>query len=193
MGGFFSGRTGWHATCEGMKSIDVRRWAREGYLSRAYFSWQWERDGEQTGSIGVYGHPNRVELRYAKDGEQHHYAVPLATTPCHLGGRRFWFRCPLTHCGRRTAMLYLGGSYFACRRCCNLVYQSQRYSPHERALVQAGKIRVRLGGEYGVANPFPPKPKRMHWRTYECLRERCEQYEGIANVRLFRLIARLAR
>ena len=161
MGGYSSGRVGWRAMCEHLLSIDVRRWARGNYLFSGYFSWQWTRDGERTGSISVWGHGDRIELDYNKDGEKYRYPVHLTYTPCHLGGSRVWFRCPSISCRQRAAKLYLGSRYFACRRCYNLAYQSQSYSPYDRALMQAGKIRKRLGGFEGIANPFPDKPKRM--------------------------------
>jgi hypothetical protein len=190
VGGYASGRTGWRAKCEHLLSIDVRRWAREDYLSRWYFGWQWTRDGERLSSIGVWVFSDRIEFEYAKDGEKYRYPVYLTHTRCQLGGRRVWFQCPSIRCGRRAAKLYLGNPYFACRRCYNLAYQSQSYSVYDRALTQAGKIRRSLGGDEGIANPFPEKPKGMRWRTYERLQARCDRYEEIADGRLWGLMAR---
>ena len=57
--------------------------------------------------------------------------VPITWTECHFGGgRRPWFTCS-THvngryCGRRVAMLYLAGEFFACRKCYGLAYASQQ-------------------------------------------------------------------
>lgn len=62
------------------------------------------------------------------------YKIQLATTPCHFGGVRYWFICPLAkngrYCGRRTGTLYLasGGKYFGCRDCYNLSYESRNES-----------------------------------------------------------------
>jgi len=59
------------------------------------------------------------------------YKISLTTTPCHFGGVRYWFICPLSvngvYCGRRTGTLYLasGGNYFGCRHCYNLSYESR--------------------------------------------------------------------
>jgi len=59
------------------------------------------------------------------------YKINLATTPCHFGGVRYWFICPLSvngvYCGRRTGSLYLAssGNYFGCRHCYNLSYESR--------------------------------------------------------------------
>jgi len=57
------------------------------------------------------------------------YKISLTSTPCHFGGVRYWFICPLSvngvYCGRRTGTLYLasGGNYFGCRHCYNLSYE----------------------------------------------------------------------
>lgn len=57
------------------------------------------------------------------------YKVPLTTTSCHFGGKRYWFTCPWykngVYCGRRVGVLYKNGSYFACRHCYNLTYSSK--------------------------------------------------------------------
>ena len=77
--------------------------------------------------------PYRLRLHYTvtkRDGERtdYDYYVDLDTTPCHFGGKRSWFLCPNTTCGRRCRILYLapGSPYFACRICLNLTYRSQQ-------------------------------------------------------------------
>jgi hypothetical protein len=58
------------------------------------------------------------------------YKVPLVSTRCHFGGRRWWFECSQSvngrYCCRRVGVLYLGGKYFGCRHCYNLTYESCR-------------------------------------------------------------------
>jgi hypothetical protein len=68
----------------------------------------------------------------------------------------------------RCAVLY-GGTHYRCRKCWNLAYQSQHEVPYQRALSQAQKFRQRLGGSPCTDDPFPEKPKGMHWRTYDRL------------------------
>ncbi len=98
--------------------------------------------------------------------------VTIDTTPCHFGGERFWFLCP--RCSRRCAVLYP----YACRTCRGLRYRVETEKPLHRSLTQAIRIRARLGQERGgIMPPFPPKPKYMHWKTYDKLRAKCEAYE----------------
>jgi hypothetical protein len=58
---------------------------------------------------------------------------------------------------------------FACRHCYRLAYASQQESAHDRGLLKAQGIRMRLGGTANMLDDFPEKPKGMHWRTYERL------------------------
>lgn len=177
MGGIGSGnRLQWasRATVTEYRSLDVRRWAREGYLEPGRrFGWRWTCNGEETGSIRVEAHSGHVILDYrAREGgewEPMRYSVPLTASPCNMGGTRQWFRCPAQGCGRRVALLY-GGRVFACRHCHNLAYPSQREDASDRAARRADRIRAKFGWEPGILNGSGPKPKGMHWQTFERLR-----------------------
>jgi hypothetical protein len=130
-----------------------------------------------------------VELAYtARTGSdeprQVHYTVPLTSTPCTYGGRRRWFLCPGVvagrSCGRRVAKLYSDGVYFLCRRCYDLTYESRREGSMDRARSRAQAIRVRLGGSANLLEPLSPRPKGMHWRTYDrlCRRALAAEHES---------------
>lgn len=183
MGGPGSGRwyrwQGSKDTVEGCRRIDVRDWHRRGLLYGSGFGWNWYRGWEQVASIWVRVELGRqVTLVYrvrAGGGDWQDVEQPLALawTPCHYGGQRPWFVCPgRWECGRRVAVLYAGGRYFLCRQCYDLRYESQRADRMTRLLSKAQKIRQRLGGSASMLEPFPSKPKGMHWRTYERLRWR---------------------
>jgi hypothetical protein len=174
----YGGRT----TCESCKSIDVRRWHREGRLRAGQrFSCSWTRGGAPSGSISVRTEADAVLLtfqyRSSTDPEWQslEQRVPITWTGCHLGGRRPWFICTVytggRYCGRRVALLYLAaGELFACRRCCGLAYASQQETLWCRGLGKAQKIRAQLGGSPNMLEGFPDRPKGMHWKTYDRLR-----------------------
>ncbi len=84
-------------------------------------------------------------------------------------------------CGRRVALLYLGGSgIFACRHCCQLAYACQRESADDRATRRADKIRERLGWEPGILNGEGWKPTGMHWRTFDRLKAQHDAFVGVS-------------
>jgi hypothetical protein len=67
---------------------------------------------------------------------------------------------------------------FACRQCHQLAYDSQRETPHSRALSRAQANRIKLGGSPIMSDDFPDKPKGMHWHTYNRL---CGEAEEALN------------
>lgn len=175
MGGYGSGRK-FGANCtEDSRSIDIRRWQREGYLAtEQHLDWVWQRNGEKVASISVEFETGQLRLIYScrKQGaewEKLNYPVKLQTSVCYYGGVRYWFTCPLVGCGRRVALLYLGDKYFACRRCYHLAYKSQRKTANDRIIHKADKIREKLNWQRGILNPSGSKPKGMHWKTYRRL------------------------
>ena len=181
------------ASCNRFDLASLHRggWLRPGATGTTI----WSRGERATSAIGwtvagENGIAAALELRYAVDGEAIAYRVPLTWTPCRFGGRRPWFVCPGAGCGRRAAVLY-GGRFFLCRRCHDLAYESTRRSPGERALGKAQRIRVRLGGTANMLEPFPPRPKGMHRRTYERLAREAAAAERAYGVEAEAWLARM--
>jgi hypothetical protein len=189
MGGFGSGRAAGlgRDTVEACRSIDVNRLHKEGCLVLGWSGgWQWTRDGEKVASINLRAAEDRLDLSYrvragGSDWEDVEEAVRIVRVSCRFGGARPYFICPGVvngiSCGRRVAKLYSSRRYFLCRHCYRLAYASQCENGWDRALRHANKIRMRLGGEPGMASLFPKKPKGMWWRTYDKLREEVFEIE----------------
>ncbi|UVE16816.1 hypothetical protein NVV93_14600 [Pseudomonas sp. LS44] len=171
---------------EDYRALDVRWLHRRGALLSGYScSLEWKRRGVVVASIGIRTEsPTCIRLRYQAKvrgkPEPRDYPVPITWTPCHLGGERPWFLCP--SCGRRVAKLY-GGSEFACRHCWRLNYASQQANKRDRASDQSFKLRDALGCDEGflfTPAEFIPKPKGMHWRTFERKIEQLKQVDARA-------------
>jgi hypothetical protein len=161
---------------EGYLYVDVRRFRREGPLSLGnLFTWHRMCRNESLDKVAVKVNAESLTLFY----RNHSQSVILTTTPCHLGGCRYWFRCD---CGKRVAILYAGDSRFACRHCLNLNYQTQHLELHERLARKAHRLRDRLGFPTGFRNGGGPKPKGMHWRTFERLSANAEAAVEQCNV-----------
>jgi hypothetical protein len=191
------------ATVECCRSIDVLRWSRLGYLrSPRSFSWTWTRDSERVASINVETSRCLIALTYrsrsyGEDWRDVAQRVQVAWSPCRFGGERPWFVCSVSsnsaYCGRRVTKLYGAGHLFACRHCYRLTYASQQESAHHEGLLKAQKIRMRLGGSASMLDPFPDKPKGMHWRTYDRLRCRYQAADERSMTGLMGFVQRLGR
>ena len=104
---------------------------------------KWSPNGKYTESIGFTVSTIEGEEyirfqytqtdRHTNDKTDLDYKVRLTWTPCHFGGRRWWFICPLVvngqACNKRVGVLYFSsGKYFGCRHCNNLTYESCKES-----------------------------------------------------------------
>jgi len=178
MGGFGSGRPSGsgRGTVKASRSLDVNRLHREGCLRAGWAGgWQWMHDGERVAWISLRVDSDQAHLTYRVrigDGDWEDVAetVPIVRIACRFGGSRPFFVCPGVvngiACGRRVVKLYGAGTYFLCRHCYRLAYASQREDHYGRTSRRANKIRMRLGGEPGMASQFPARPKGMHQQTY---------------------------
>jgi hypothetical protein len=170
-------------------AIDVRELQRKTQMRPGLcFIKEWFWNGAPAGEVSIFTQPDAVILVHrarppgATESRIVELQVPIIWTKCHLGGRRPWFKCQTIIngevCGRRVAKLY--APCFACRRCLGLGYESQREIPLRRAERRAQKIKMRLGGSNDPLEPFPQKPRRIHWRTYERLREQARAADAEA-------------
>jgi hypothetical protein len=182
MGGFGSGKYSNGLTVESGLALDINALLRQGIILpgdrvSGTLGWRSDRTGEQRASVGYEAsllNPKAawVRLHYAASYRPQDYQVRLTTSPCHYGGYRWWWTCPLS--GRRVAKLYLppGATVFAARQVCRLGYLSQRLTALERSHERQGRLYQRLGDEYRVFEQArPSRPKRMHRRTYQRLIE----------------------
>lgn len=185
MGGRGSGRSGWCGVlsdkCHDYHSIDLAWLRRKRLLNDGRWSTvTWSRAGRETGSIRIDCLPDGVRLVYRRrlrgdDWQDVNEFVPFVESPTRFGGTRQWFRC--LSCGSRCRILY-GDAHFRCRRCLRLKYESQYEAGYARACSQAHNVRQRLGGRGSLDDPFPPKPKGMHWKTYQQLEARDAQLQN---------------
>jgi hypothetical protein len=94
------------------------------------------------------------------------YPIFLDTTRPHLGGQRWWFRCPYT--SRRAMKLYLfpSSEKFCCRTALHPVptYLIQRVSGLKKATLRRWALRERMGSDDSLFTLS--KPKGMHHRTF---------------------------
>jgi hypothetical protein len=167
-----------------------------GMLDRGgWHTLTWSCRGEPTGSIRIAIGKTEVGLCYrtrpiGSDWRDISESVPLVWTRPRLGGQRAWFRC--LGCGRCCRVLY-GGALFRCRLCHGLKHESQYEPVFARVATRAHHLRSRLGQTGSLDDPFPPKPKGMHWRTYRRLEALDDQLQTRLAVGIRGWLLRTAR
>jgi hypothetical protein len=187
---------------DGLK-LDLNKLLRDGFGKtgqRRQRSIQWSYVG--TGEVIASG-SLEMEMTYDSDARAQltlgrlSQFIRLVREPRRFGGGQWYFVCPTM--GQLASVLWLppGASRFASRQTWGrrVAYGSQFQTSHDRALTHAQNIRMRLGGrEYAsLVLPTPPKPRGMHWRTYDGLIEKSEGFETVYDFHLFGVLERLKR
>jgi len=122
-------------------SIDATVLRRCGVFASAFGSeWTYQWSGGSTRNINctvaeLPGKAMGLRLRYQRSDVGYPSSmrfvvqtVPVISSVCPFGGRRFWLQCPLMHsdvrCTRRVTRLFLApcADLFACRMCYDLRY-----------------------------------------------------------------------
>jgi hypothetical protein len=184
---------------DGLK-LDLNRLVRLGVVRpgqslRGGIAWSYKYTNEPvaSGMLATESHGDWGSLRLELGSLDQR--IELVSVPRHFGGAQWYFLCPFTR--RRVSVLWKppGANRFGSRQTWGrqVAYGSQFEPWNDRALKRAREIRYRLGGENFVAldGLQPPRPKGMHWRTYEAQLERAEAYEMKCELYLAGLIARL--
>ena len=167
--------------CDDFPAIDLRHPRHRVLVEQpgSRISWQWNRNGTPYCDVDIIFQSDHAVLTDVTDQErQKTLSIQLLRTPCNYGGTRPWFECP--GCGHRCAILYFDDGSVLCRSCLGLAYKSQLQASTERPRLIAQRIRRSLGGSPNLTLPYPDKPSRMHWRTYDRIREKGERFEARA-------------
>ena len=147
---------GWNSTgkteADGLEKISTRFLKENGYFSSSWRSGTitWTSGWSETKSsvsiqVSVMDDEGYLRIYYTQtdrgtgEKKDFDFKIPLLTTPCNYGGKRYWFKCPWykngQYCGRRVGVLYKNGDYFACRHCYNLTYSSRNASARYKGFV----------------------------------------------------------
>ena len=179
MGRYYSSKKE-EADC--LKQVGVSFFRKHGYFAEGWHSGTitFSRNGEKTGSISIQSFVGDGE-QYVKfiytqtnnnTGEKNDfdYKIPLTTTSCYFGGKRYWFICPWyangKYCGRKVGVLYLGNKYFACRHCYDLTYNSRNLSGISKAAGQTVSFPELEKLESGVKRKYYAGKMTKKYKSY---------------------------
>lgn len=160
-----------------------------------YTTVSWGENGSH-GSISIEVSVNNSEKfarfiytqtdRLSEEKKDFDYKVPIITTPCHLGGERYWFKCSLfkngQHCGRRVGVLYKDGDWFGCRHCYELTYKSKNvnkgYKHYPMFRVLELRLEIDKLEEQSHRNTYRGKPTKKRVRLEKLYQEAMLQHRA---------------
>lgn len=196
MGGLGSG--GWnlkHAgTVEIHRRIDAGSLCKKGMLANGTAgSVTWTRSDGNHNSIKLRFEHGHLFLgyrwKYASETEWKDVVqeIQIHWRDNHFGGQTAYFICP--GCGANRRYLYGAGELFKCRTCHDLTYATQRERVHDRATRKNQKLRRRLQSDISFEGLIS-RPKGMHQKTFERLRDEIFEQEDIISQRMVELVQR---
>jgi hypothetical protein len=165
----------------------------------------WSRNGEVVASISYRVEssedgPSGLRFMYTitsnDSGEKkdYNYIIPVVSTPCNYGGKRWWYICPLIvngqSCLRRCRIVYMpsGSEYFGCRECYHLTYESRQrhrenfYEGFEKPYNAAESAREELGRTRSL------KKKEKLWHQLSRAHAAIESFENNLTRRIPKMI-----
>ena len=179
MGGIGSGRgMRWNTKrtkgfVEGYKSIDARSFTYNLMKKIPSQGMKSEAHGVE---IMIFG--DKLEVHY-REGDKHiGYRIFFSLSDCNYGNQRYWFLCPALGCSKRVRKLFLvsgkdGLPQYICRHCLNLAFRSQNSTELDRVIDRKWDLVRKLGCDsFNIFNQ--DKPKGMHWKTFNRIREMVE-------------------
>ncbi len=168
-----SGRGVWSrkTRVDEVRSIDILDLKRNKVFSRGPgMTWtlSWSCNGQVVASVSYRleeGGDGSKGLRFmytitdnvTGERKDYSYIIPVISTPCNFGGKRWWYICQLVvngePCRRRCRIVYLPprSKYFGCRKCHQLTYESRQrhrekfYEEFEKPYKSMMAIDERLG------------------------------------------------
>lgn len=182
---------------DSLRKIQTWFLKKHGYFSHGYkwgtITWtsNWSENKNSINlSSNIYDDEQFIKLSYTQtdretgEKKDFDFKVPLVTTPCYFGGKRYWFICSVyksgMYCGRRVAVLYKGGDYFACRHCYDLSYESRnenrRYRDYALFYVITNRNKIDDLEKRIKRNTYRGKPTRKQ-RALRRLYEREFSYD----------------
>ncbi len=142
---------------DGLRFIDLKWLRTHKYLIKNSIRTgrlEWTSNSGRKSSVSVEinltENQNYIELdytstdRHSGDKKDVKYRIHLTTTPCKMGGIRYWMKCPLIKkgipCQNKTHKLYCSGDYFGCRQCHELSYHSKNENRKSKYFAMFDKV-----------------------------------------------------
>lgn len=171
-----AGRPAHKLKAENASAVDVAYLSRSGHLD----SGNWKRlYWKQYGEVRLEGLVKAFDDHITVDIGLSTHWIGLTQTPCHLGGYRRWFTCPM--CSNRMVMLYMRYGRFACRNCQKISYQSQSGDAEDRLIWQYHSILHKMSNK-------KLQPPRSRSRTSNKFLEVACQFDTMLDSAMNRIV-----